>query len=274
MRIVIPTRGRVGRQTTLRWLGPRLRSQTTIVCPLSETDRHRREWPEVEVVAQPGDDWWIGTKRAWILERESHLGSDRLLMLDDDLGFFYRAVPDDPASLRTISRAPDPAGVLEHYLQEWWELLSPDVPHAGLGPKMNNNTRPGGWHGPGRTMYALGYHLPTLFAAGVSLDRVQHREDMDVALQLLSAGYDNRVCHTLVVSPATYGQPGGCSEQRTVASSDADAYRLAELHPGLVRVGQRSYRGTPRLEVSCSWRRALDAGKLRRAGAAGGIQEG
>jgi hypothetical protein len=42
-----------------------------------------------------------------------------------------------------------------------------------------------------------------------------------------------------------------------VAKSDAEAEKLAALHPGLVKVVQKDYKGVPRKEVIVQWKKAL-----------------
>jgi hypothetical protein len=115
---------------------------------------------------------------------------------------------------------------------------------------------------PDRMMLALGYYLPVVMREA-ELGRIETREDMDVALQLLRRGHPNAVCHTFVVGQegAGYAASGGCTGQRTTEASNRDAHRLAELHPGYVRVVERDYKSSvPRAEVVCSWAKALRDG--------------
>lgn len=177
-------------------------------------------------------------------------------MLDDDL-FFYVRREDRPDRLRDANEED-----VEYWFDQIEQKLSPDTPHAGFGPRQGNHTFPNGWH-VGRMMLALGYHVPTVNTFA-SFGRVRFREDMDVCLQLLRAGLPNAVCHEFAVGQRSYGAPGGCYDERTVEKSDADAERLSELHPGLVRVTQKEYKGHPRKEVIVQWRRALQEGTLRR----------
>ena len=266
MRIVIPTRGRVGRQTTLKYLPPDVRSTVTIVCPSDEVARHKRDWPDVTVVAQPDDSWRLGPKRQWIAEDLHRAGVERVCMMDDDLTFQVRSNPDDPKSLRAVTRTPNGLDLFRRYLRELAEMLSPDVPHASFGQKQHNDKKPGGWHGPGRCMQTLGFHLPTFHAVGVRMDRLPTRDDLDATLTLLRAGYTNMICNDFVLSPAGFGQPGGCSLYRDLEFSDNEAQALADLHPGYVRIAMRSYKKSmPRKEVTMLVQKALRDGLAARA---------
>lgn len=277
MHIVIPTLGRVGRQQTLRWIPKTWMKHTTVVCPEEEIGRHEgvvsHDVKNGDVagmpnfLAQPGR-MTIAQKRAWIMDQKWD-SSGKILMLDDDLQFYVRR-DDVPDRLR-YAKYTDTVD----YLDQLENILSPEVPHAGFGVRQGNQNNPAGWHGPGRMMLALGYHLPTVLKV-CELGRIEHREDFDYALQLLRAGYPNKICHTFVVGQGGYNSKGGCSEpgNRTLEKSNEDAEKLARLHPGYVTTVQKSYKNSPRIEVICRWKKALEHGTQRRAAADGGAEAG
>lgn len=259
MQIVIPTRGRISKQLTLERLSPAARARTTLVCPADEVSRHRGRVPaDVTVMAQPDHIRTIAAKRAWIMREWHARGVERLLMLDDDLAMHVRRTDDRPDRLKFASDHET-----DRWLGELESRLSPDLPHAGFGARQGNNQQEAGWQRPGRMMYSLGYHLPTVMA-NVELERVLYREDMDVTLQLLRAGFPNEVCHTFVCGQSGFGAKGGCADERTIPESDAAAEKLAALHPGYVKVVQREYKSVPRKEVMCYWKRALEDGLAAR----------
>jgi hypothetical protein len=108
-------------------------------------------------------------------------------------------------------------------------------------------------------MYSLGYYLP-IVVKECELGRIETREDMDVTLQLLRKGYPNAVWHT-TVNDQKFNAPGGCTNERTIEHSNADAYKLAQLHPGYVSTIERLYKvSVPRVEVVCQWQKALQDG--------------
>lgn len=260
MKIIVPTRGRLGRQYTIDFLPRDLQADVVVVCPSNEVDRHGL-YPYVregsaQVVCQPDDTMTIAQKRAWIVQHWYDMGVEKIVMMDDDLRFAYR-IDDTGTALRQATHDDIRSG-----FRELEARLSPDCPHAGFGPRQGNNRKEAGWRGPDRMMYVLGYHLPTVVDNAI-FGRIETREDMDVTLQLLRAGFPNAVYHTLVVDQAGgYAARGGCEGERTIERSNADADRLAELHPGLVRVTEKAY-GTsiPRKEVVCSWQKALQTSK-------------
>lgn len=260
MRVVIPTRGRTDRQITLSRMGLANQRGVLLVCPESEVETHKRNWPLIDVIAQPDPDMTIAAKRAWILEEA--IDDEKALMLDDDMDFFYRALreSDGKMRLRTANGKPE---IVAKWFGELAKRLTPETPHGGFGPRMHNDKQEAGWHKGVRMMFALGYHRPTV-VEHCELGRIETREDMDVCLQLLRKGFPNIVTHEFAVGPAAYNQKGGCSEQRTTESSDADAYKLAELHEGYVRVVHKNYKNHARKEVVCNWKKALADGELGR----------
>lgn len=260
MKIFIPTKGRVGQQTTLNNLPADLQIEAVLVCPESEAAAHRKEFPYTEVLVQPEDIFSIGQKRQWIVERAKTEGIERVVMLDDDLRFAVRRV-DDPGLFR---KAED-----EDILGAFAELaaiLDAELPHAGFsarGAGIGNSAKKGGWQLGKRMMYVLGYHVETVLNNAI-FGRIDTHEDMDICLQLLSAGFPNMVNFSFVVDQK-FGSPGGCSDERTIEKSNADCEKLQSFHPEYVRVEEKTYiASTPRKEVVCSWQKAMYDGFLLR----------
>jgi hypothetical protein len=257
MRIIIPTRQRTDQQLTLDSFPRELRKKTVIICPpkevfkLSGIDING----DVQVMAQPDPYWTIAQKRKWILEEFHTFGEEKIIMLDDDLRFSVR-ISEDDWHLKEI-RGKDLIPVFD--LLE--NKLGPEFPHVGLGPRQGNNTLDEvGWKTPAKMCYSLGYYLP-IVVKECELGRIETREDMDITLQLLRKGYPNAVWHTTVNDQRKYDAPGGATNERSIASSNQDARRLAQLHPGYVSTVERKYKASiPRIEVICQWQKALEDG--------------
>lgn len=265
--IIIPTRGRWDLKLTCDALPKSLRPFVHIVCPVREVPRHADVRPWAETHAQPdGDNMTIAAKRAWIMQKWPR---DKIVMLDDDLRFFVKR-DGEPKRLRSATDAD-----LEFWFAELEKKLSPEVPQAGFSSRLFNNAKAPGWEQAKRMQYVLGYYLPTMREHADLSGRIGTREDMDYVLQMLSKGFPNEVCFTIAVEQSNdYAARGGCTGQRTTASSDTDAELLSELHPGIVRVVQKDYKGNPRKEVVVRWEAALRSGQKRRANGSGGDQAG
>ena len=175
-------------------------------------------------------------------------------MLDDDLVFSTRKSADD------WHLDPIHGDELGAEIKRLEEKLGPEFPHVGFGARQGNHNQEAGWRTPSRMMYSLGYYL-SIVVKECELGRIETREDMDITLQLLRKGYPNAVWQTAVNDQRKYDAPGGCTNERTVESSNADADKLVRLHPDYVSVVEKDYKASvPRKEVGCEWRKALEDG--------------
>jgi TET-Associated Glycosyltransferase len=261
MQIIIPTRGRRSNQLTIASLiGCDLIKKTTIVCPKNEYNHFRSLRNDYDVVAQPDPSWTIAQKRKWILEEWCDRCYDKIIMLDDDLRFATR-ISEDDWHLKEIQ-----GEELALEFKRLEEKLGSEFPHVGFGPRQGNNRlEEVGWKTPAKMCYSLGYYLPVVLQE-CELGRIETREDMDLTLQLLRKGYPNAVWMTTVNDQRKYDAPGGATDERTIESSNADARRLAELHPGYVSITGRKYKASvPRIEVICQWQKALEDGLRAKA---------
>jgi hypothetical protein len=253
MRIIIPTYGRSQQQVTYGGLPAHWKANTDFYVNQKDGDKLvgygiAREGSGVFVV--PDTVQTIAQKRAYIMSTTKH---EKILMLDDDLRFFSRREGQGTKLFQSTDKEVDEA------FNSISDLLD-SYPHVGISARQGNNNLEGPLEANTRMVYALGYHIPTILK-NCELGRIEHREDMDYTLQLLRKGLENRVLAHFCVDQK-YNAPGGASLERTMEASNADAKRLAELHPGLVRVAEKAYKASiPRLEVVCSWKKALEQGR-------------
>lgn len=257
MQIYIPTRDRVDAQYTWDNLTPALQAQTLLVCPAEEVEAHVQRGRRA--VARPPVR--LAGVRQWIVD--THADPDKpVIMLDDDLGFFKRKVPDK-YNLMPISRTPH----LELLLQRLNDLVAREgYAHAGLCPRQGNNR-----YFPKTLLHATRINavqcvLPRkLQEHGARYDAVDLMEDYHVVLTLLEAGQTNAVIADGAWDQVKgSGAPGGLQHFRTKEVQAAAAHKLAELHPGYVRVvekepktGQGEQWGGVRTDVRVYWQRAL-----------------
>lgn len=288
-RILIPTRGRVRQQTTLRSLPPKLQKITTLVAPREEERELRALYGAtgVEVVAQPPAIPHIAAKRAWMMKwaRERYA---RVVMIDDDCYFFARCnrehrewhpekqywVPLNGHKLLSVEHATPRA--LEKAFQELNKWIG-KLGHAGLSSRNGNHIVQGEVAFNTRMMHCIGYDTEVFAEHVQTKKRPIVREDFDYTLQLLRAGFSNAVIFHTCVSPGGYNAPGGCSDERTRELSNEQAHLLAKLHPGLVKVRNGVVRYRPketefknsneeseRLEVTVQWRKAYESAQTKR----------
>jgi len=281
MMIIVPTRGRVNYQHTVRNLPEWWRkNRTIIVCPANEVKAHMKNHEVKSMWGQPAFIKTIAAKRAWIFQIAQNEGYDKILMLDDDLRFSVRAkeaksfagyggrggsewkqyVEKHPGIQGLVNIGPKDKR-LSTMLTRVEQMLN-QYAHGGISPRQMNQTFSHEFTMNVRAIYALAYHVPTVMEH-CELGRIETREDIDYTLQLMRKGFDNAVYTWGVVEQARgYGAEGGVGDDRSVKSSNADAVKLAKLHPGLVKVVDKAYKvSIPRKEVIVYWQKAIAEGR-------------
>jgi hypothetical protein len=274
MKIIIPTYRRNDRQFTLRCIPESWHDRTVLVCDDEDAPglQKKTKKTDIEVMVVPDRIKSIAQKRAWIIKE---FAGERIVMFDDDLRFCRRDYNKTPTFLKQCDE--DDVDLMLQLLERKLGKFA----HVGVSARQGNNNlesmqrnrmakeRGEGtnigkadekaflrWEPNSRMIYALGYNTDVLLKH-CELGRIEHREDMDYCLQLLSAGYQNRVLAEFCVDQSYGAGPGGAKLERTMEASNKDAEKLAKLHPGLVKVVEKDYKlSTPRKEVICYWKKA------------------
>lgn len=257
LHIIIPTFRRPNSQSTFSHLPPAWKKRTTFVLDQRDHDRLEPLFRHTgcSYVIHPPEIDSIAKKRAWIIMSKAW---SKILMLDDDLR---------PCSRRTGTGLPTALPEEISYIFMEIESKLDTWLHVGISARQGNVHLDPGWNKNTRMMYALGYDtklLRELVRDGkIELGRVEYREDMELTLQLLKLGYANWVYADVCVDQKGYAKEGGVqADGRTVEKSNAEAEKLAALHPGLVRIVQKDYKTSlPRLEVVVSWKKAAAMGE-------------
>lgn len=95
--------------------------------------------------------------------------------------------------------------------------------------------------------------------------RVAVMEDFDLSLQLLRAGYPNRVLWDYAQNQTGTNTSGGCSTYRTHAVQESSARTLAALHPDFVKLRKKENKTGGefgnRTEVTIYWKKAAASAK-------------
>lgn len=262
MKIIIPTYKRPRDQFTYKNLPDDWKKRTVAVIPASDENHFKFYNKDYEYIIQPDHIQTIADKRGWIMkELAVEQGWEKVLMLDDDIKFNIRASQDSDFLRQQEHNDPE----VGHWLSRVEAMLD-NYAHVGISARQGNNrhtdkmTKPFPeeiWVENNRMMYALGYSVKEV-NENAEWSRVQYREDMDITLQLLSAGYPNAILVNMACSPKDFNASGGCSEQRTIEAANADAHKLQELHGSdIVAVVEKQYKQSiPRKEVRVQWKKA------------------
>ena len=267
-RLVIPTHRRWNRQITLRNLPKSLRKQTVlVVSDPAEVKLLSADWPCVAGILVAKGTTCIAEKRHWIM---NNVAAETVFMMDDDLTFYVRCAlhkrefKDGGWVGRGATFLETPgAGDLDRVFALIASVAQQsNVGAVGLASRMGNNRVRTAWLEDTRLMHAFGVNRTLYKKHKLNFGEVKCREDFNIALRLLRLGYHNELFCDACVNPASYNAPGGASTERSIEQSNAEAEKLARLHPGLVRVVDKTYTSSvPRKEVVIQWKKAMKSAK-------------
>lgn len=245
--IYIPTLGRAHIQNTFKRLSPELQDITTLV--VHESEKHLPEYKEYKHVVCP--HFPISEKRSWIV---NHCKTKYLIMLDDDLIFYTRKEKGNWQLRYTVIED------MNIMFTDIYNALEAGYAAVGVSPRSGNNHVEEEMIEIGRMYAVLAFDVATI-RREVEFCRIQFQEDFDIILQLLRKGYPNLVFYKWAHGPAIgYQSKGGCEKERTLELQNASVHKLAELHPGFVKVRKmnKKYKGemAQREEVLVYWQKA------------------
>ena len=261
MHIFIPTLGRASQchrgtisKIPEEWLG-----RTTLVVQEHEADDYDQQAMAFGcgLLVLPKTIDRIEPTRRHIARHCRERRIQRMLMLDDDIEFYIRRQQESLDDNWWRLSAPS-ADETDRILQEIDRALD-DHAHVGLSGREGNNRVRAPHVLNTRYMRALAYRVEDYMQTEGG--RVEIMEDFDVALQMLKAGKDCLVFYQYAQGQGKTQAAGGCSTWRTLELHNRGVQKMAELHPGLVRVREKKNKtdsagfGT-RQEATIYWKRA------------------
>jgi TET-Associated Glycosyltransferase len=200
----------------------------------------------------------LGPTREFLCRRYR---GEKLVLLDDDLSFYWRV---DPADWHLTTPPPH---ALEQMFREVEDALD-SYAHVGISGREGQNREPAYAVECTRYMRFLAYNT-AMWPEHITCDRLDGMSDFDTNMQLLRAGLPSRVFYRWAQGQRSTQTPGGCSLYRTHDTHAAEVASLCELHPGLVtpryKVNKSGGVFGHRDEVTVGWQLALgwDARKGR-----------
>lgn len=218
----------------------------------------------VRILACPAKG--IAGTRKWIGENSE---TDKFLMLDDDLRFFYRPTVrplDDPlpGAGEPNDKPPRLYRAKAEHIAGMFKLVERALDkyaHVAIGAREGNNTFPYPYAECKRPLRALAYRRGPFLAC--EHGRVAIMEDFDITLQLLRTGYKNCVLSCYAQDQYMTSIEGGCSDYRTLELHEKNVRKLQQLHPMFVSTRQKNNKhgGSfgKRLEVTIFWKQAWES---------------
>lgn len=260
MRIVVPSYQRPNRCETLAWLTLGGITPDLVIQPQEQAAYAfgLASKYNCNLVVLPPNIKGIAATRQWIVDTTA---DDKLVMFDDDLKFFRRVTPTD-WHLNKCS-AKDMQDMIA-----WFEEGLNHYPSIGVSLRQGNNQCASASKLCGQLIRAVGVYLPTLRAHGLRYDTLPVMEDRHVCLSLLDLGYENMVNFEFANDQASSQSLGGCTEERTKEIQDSASRKLAELHPGIVKVVEKETKngwwGGKRTDTVVQWREAYKRSPIKR----------
>lgn len=269
MNVYIPSRSRYDKKslTIERIYGGWPTKKIFLVVPEKQAKQYEKQMPERHGIAVlPCPVNGIAATRQWIGQ---HSETEKFIMLDDDLRFFYRPLirPDDdkygdagkPNEPPRLYRS-KPENIYAMFREVERRLTT--YAHVAVGPREGNNNSPyPGWECK-RPLRALAYRREPFLS--VEHCRVQVMEDFDVTLQLLYKGYKNWVTTSFAQDQYATALDGGCSDYRDHALHEKNVRKMAALHPGIVKLREKKNKHGGefghRLEATIYWTKAYEQG--------------
>lgn len=261
--IYVPSRSRhtdMG-NGVLRFSTPGMRQSLNYVVPVEQREQYAQALSDAGIEDVGGvlacPEQGIAATRLWIGRHARELGQRKFLMLDDDIWFYVR---ESRSSVKLRKVEPCDMDQLLVYVDRLLDAYG----HVGISPRQGNDKLGVGNHELVaeccRTLRALAYRTEEFLS--VEHGRVQVMEDFDVNLQLLRKGIPNaNIGFWAQDQRKGTAAPGGCSDYRDHQLQEAAAKRLAQLHPGYVRVRTKKNKSGGdfghRTEVTISWKKAF-----------------
>lgn len=252
MNIFVMSHGRakVGLQSTVKFLN-NIGVKPTLVVYEHEKGQYESLPLNIRVDSSYNGERGIGRKRDHVIRELS--GGEPVLMMDDDLTFFVRR-SDDPTKFRD-GTADEFRAMLKQI-----EVNLQKYPLVGIASREGGNRVTDKYIYDTRILRLLAYTPEMLIKHDIWFSDIPVMEDFHVALSLLKHGYHNLVLNHYCHNQAGSGLEGGCSTYRTPEVQADAARKLADLHPGLVKVVSKETKGAwgggPRTDVQIQWKKA------------------
>lgn len=260
MPVIIHSYGRPKKQHTLSFIR-HIRQPVSLLVQQREGDKYRLSIRDTNIMVLPDHIRMLSPTRQWIMDWAKEQGHSKICMIDDDLRFFKRRPPtgDNKGSFSLLNATAEEIQEMFDHLEQKLD----EYAHVGVSAREGNNHVENDSVIGGRMMRLLAYRVED-FHACARFDRIDTKQDFDVTLQMLRAGYPNYISYTYGQGQATgSGAEGGCAAYRDQAMMTRCAEELAALHPGFVRVDEKetktSFGGGVRKDVTIFWKKALDS---------------
>ena len=269
MRIIIATLGRVHDQKTYHSLPDKYKDKVTFIVQPHEFEEMKSIYGD-KVVCLPKEVNRLPITREWI---HNEYQNERYLVCDDDCHAWHYKEPvimegkevwgfkNGVSRMFTLND-------FDNMFDEVNKLMDSGIVHVGmLNSSMKPTSEPNRY--PIRSNERIGgivfYDGPNV-PQDLQWTRVLAGEDIDVNLQLLSRGYENRVLTKYCFCISETSAVGGCEVYRNVQNHNEAQRVLANLWPGIINIREKvvpsgPWKGQTKLNITVQWKKALNSKK-------------
>lgn len=252
-RVVIPSRGRASRMTSLAMIPERWWPHVLLLVPEQEVGEYR------EALAQKGFGRvqvaglrysHLEEKRQYILEQAAD-NAGAVIIMDDDLRFAAR-LPDGKF---TTAQSEDVGRLLDWM---WGQLTDGGKCWVGVSNRFMANTKPLEYE-TGAPSMIWGFRADVAREHNIRFDHFKSCGEWHVCLSMLEAGLPSINTTRVVVSGSEPNTFGGCLAYRNAQTIREDYERFAAMHPRTAKLVE-----TDRVQQGCDvgvglrvqWKRA------------------
>lgn len=254
MEAYILSAGRPNTQPTWDALPQSVRDFTRVVIQQTERELYAEfieEFPDNYLIL-PVEINRISPTRQYLLE---FCQSEKLIMLDDDLTFSYRATAS------SVTLTPQLPQEVERMFTDIADALD-NYAHVAVSTREGNNRVEQSTKEVGRALRFHAMVAPTV-RQHARFDRIEFKQDFDYTLQMLRAGHPNLIFYNYAHNQPGSNKPGGCSTYRNHEVLDRCAHELYDLHPNFVTVVNKETKGAwgggVRTDVRIKWKQAYES---------------
>lgn len=227
---IIPTLGRLHNQITFNNMPPSVQDRTKFVVQAHEGDEAIKLFGDDLVDVLPPTINRIGPTRQWIWEK--YRGTDHAVF-DDDIkvthrsnGKYHLATEAEWELLEKTMDSYHDDDMLITSLGTTWAPPPPD-PFSDNGRIMTN------WWFSKNLQYPIDW------------TRVPAGEDLDVVLQTLTNGIQNRISYDFLANVGATNSAGGCSTWRDISVHNKSQELLQSLWPDFVKIKEKEVKSGP-----------------------------
>lgn len=243
MKLCIMTRGRIGRQETLKWIPSKWMTHTYLICPEDEVKHH--PW---KCVAQPEEVTNYSQKFQWLYEAPPFPEDDKIVIMDDDL-FFNEYIDGRLCVIKDPERIQSMFDYMEHLLDHF--------PLVGVHSRMMAQTAKVPYDLNGKIITIQGINRGTA-PTGLRLDHHPILADVRLNCEILARGQSTARITTHFVDWLPSQSAGGCDYRTAEMQRDATEAIARDFGPYAKQVVKRpktaKWLGEERYDLKVRWK--------------------